>query len=88
MKTPLYIFLFAFILSCSEQENVSEQELKDYVMNPENGLRKQLQKNGVDLEVIYRPTALVIAQQLDDVTDVQERKKIKESFDTLSYFVL
>ena len=76
------------LMACQEKKIVSEQELKDYVLDPENGLRKQSEKNGVDLEVIYRPSELIIAQQLDGINDKEERSKTIKSFDSLTYFVL
>jgi len=88
MKIPLIVFALLSIFACQEQKIVSEQELKDYILDPEHGLRKQKEKNGIDIEVIYRPTDLIIAQQLGGVTDVKERGSIIRNFDTLSYFVI
>lgn len=88
MRTSLLILLILTLFACNEQRVVTEQELKAYVLDPENGLRKQKEKNGVDIEVIYRPTELVLAQQLDGITDQQERRRTFENFDSLSYFVI
>lgn len=82
------LFLMLSLMACQEKKIVSEQELKDYVLDPENGLRKQREKNGVDLEVIYRPSELIMAQQLDGINDKEERVKTIKSFDSLTYFVL
>ena len=88
MRTPLIVLALLSIFACQEQQIVSEQELKDYILDPEHGLRKQKKKNEVDIEVIYRPTDLILAQQLDGITDEKERSSTIKNFDTLSYFVI
>jgi hypothetical protein len=76
------------LCACGKQKITTEQGLKDYVVDPENGLVKQQQKNGVELEVIYRPAELVLAQQLQAVTTTEERIKTMKNFDSLSYFII
>jgi hypothetical protein len=88
MKLSLTLFVLLILFACREQRIVSEQELKDYIMEPENGLRKHHEKNSIDIEVIYRPTELVLAQQLRGVTDEAERVKTIQNFDSLSYFII
>jgi hypothetical protein len=86
---PVFLILFLLVVSaCTQQKVVSEQELKAYVLDTKNGLRKETEKNDVTIEVLYRPTELVLAQQLDGVTDQNERRKTIANFDSLSYFVL
>lgn len=82
----LFVALEAF--ACGGNGILSEQGLRDYVMEPENGLRKHCEKNGIDVEVIYRPTELILAQQLQGLTDQQERIRTIRNFDSLSYFVV
>jgi hypothetical protein len=67
---------------------MTESELKQYVADTTNGLQKSIQKNGYGIEVTYRPTELVLAQQLDGIEDASERQTIMKQMDTLSYFVL
>lgn len=85
----IFIVLTALtILACTEKRMVSEQELKDYIIDPSNGLRKQTSKNGIDIEVLYRPTELVLARQLDGLADPRERLKELNNFKDLSYFLI
>ena len=76
------------LLSCQKQKMVSQEELKKYILDPENGLIVKAKKNDVDIEALYRPNALVIAQQIDGVTDKAERTKVIKNFDSLTYFVI
>ena len=92
MRYRLYIiiiFLFVYgLISCAEREVETVSELQEYVNDTENGLRKVKIRNDLDLEVIYRPKDLVLAQQLDDVYELKEREKVKKQFDSLEYFIL
>lgn len=88
MVRVLIILAVLTSLACTGKRAVSEQELREYIIDPEKGLRKQKQKNGIDMEVIYRPAELIIAQQLSGIADSEERRRVTKSFDTLSYFVI
>lgn len=92
MRTRVYLYItilsaVALSVSCSTKE-MSVAELNRYILEEKNGLIKKISKNGVELEVLFRPSRLVAAQQLTGITDVTERHKIKSEFDTLNYFVL
>jgi hypothetical protein len=88
MRTPLILLAFSILLSCAGRSVVSEQELKDYLMDPEHGLSRHEAKKGIDMEVVYRPSELVAAQQVDGVTDKKEQERIIRNFDSLAYFIL
>ncbi|MBT1697138.1 hypothetical protein KK083_09645 [Fulvivirgaceae bacterium PWU4] len=88
MRALLIILVCSGLLSCGSRSIVSEQELKDYIINPDHGLCRREAKNGIDMEVVYRPSELVAAQQVAGVTDQKEREKIIRNFDSLAYFVI
>src|SRR5687767_2030564 len=88
MKFPLTLIICVLLFACNDQRIVTEQQLKDYIMDPENGLRKVTEKNGIDMEVIYKPIDLILAQQMDGVIDKQERMKTIDNFANLSYFII
>lgn len=88
MRYLTLILIFFLPGGCTERRVVSEQELKEYVMDPENGLRKSSENNGIDIEIMYKPTDLILAQQLDGLTDARERTKTISNFTNLSYFVI
>lgn len=88
MRVLLIILVFSGLLSCGGRSIVSEQELKDYIMDPEHGLCRREAKNGIDMEVVYRPSELVSAQQVAGVTDQKEREKIIRNFASLTYFII
>jgi hypothetical protein len=88
MRVVFILLAMLTLMACREKKIVSEEELKAYVMDPENGLRQQKESNGIDVEVIYRPSELVLAQQLDGMTNAAERINTIKNFDSLSYFVV
>lgn len=75
------------LITC-RREVMSESELRQYVSDKENGLYKNIQKNGYDIEVTYRPKDLVASQRLDGIRDFGERQFIMKQMDTLCYFIL
>nr|AGM16421.1 putative lipoprotein precursor [uncultured bacterium] len=80
----LFISLFT---SCSEKRTLSEEELRLYVQNPENGLISKVEKNGALVELSYRPKELIIAQEVgyaDPIKWEGEEKRL----DSVEYFIL
>lgn len=75
------------MLSCSERE-LSEQELKAYILNEKNGLHQQRIKNEVTIDVVYKPSELVWKNELTEIVDAKAREELRMNFDSLNYFVL
>jgi hypothetical protein len=75
------------MLSCSVKE-VSEQELKAYILDQGNGLYKSFSKDEITLEVSYRPAALVWRNELKEIRDEKAQNELRKSFDSLNYFIL
>jgi hypothetical protein len=88
MKNILTLIVLVAMVSCNGRAVVSEEELKAYIVDPENGLIKTTSKGDVNINVIYRPSELVVAQQIDGVTDKAEIQRAHVDFDGLTYFVL
>ncbi|HEY8936107.1 MAG TPA: hypothetical protein VIM65_12835 [Cyclobacteriaceae bacterium] len=72
--------------ACSGKR-VSEQELKSYILNDENGLHKNRKINDIDIDVFYRPAELVWIKDLEEISDPVKREAQQEAIDTLSYFM-
>lgn len=83
-----FLFLTSLgMLSCSERE-LSEQELKAYILNEKNGLHQQRIKNEVTIDVVYKPSELVWKNELTEIVDAKAREELRMNFDSLNYFVL
>jgi hypothetical protein len=88
MQKALVFISVILFFSCTGRKVVTEQELKQYVFNPENGMIKTIDKNGVRLEASYRPSELMIARQLDAQFSAEKKSVTIDNFLRLSYFIL
>ncbi len=77
-----------FFSSCGNRRVSTAEELKAYIVSDENGLHKKELKNDLTIDVFYRPTELVWASDLAEIQDAKEKAKQKQSYDSLSYFML
>jgi hypothetical protein len=80
------IFSALLLLSCNPKP-LSREALNAYVLDVENGLRKIIEKNGVKLDLSYRPKDLVIAQEVAS-NDPDQWKAVSLRLDSLDYFIL
>jgi hypothetical protein len=54
------------LVACTPSEFHLDKELKAYVSNPDHGCINTIDKNGIQLSVSYRPTDLLISQEVED----------------------
>lgn len=91
MRVSYYFFFFGSLLTlggCTKQP-VSEAEMVKYIMDDSNGLIQRVKKDDIVLELIYRPTDLLVAQEVSDTTIKQdELDSLRSRFSNYSYFVL
>lgn len=76
------------LCACETPKNVSVFELNEYLNDPDHGLKHRQGNGDMQLVIEYRPTDLIVKQQLSDVVNNKEREVIKRQFDSLDYFVL
>ena len=60
-----FLMVITLFLLNSCQSKLTEEELKGFIKNPENGLIKEKTVNNVAFSVNYRPTTLLVAQELN-----------------------
>jgi hypothetical protein len=70
-----FICLAIVMLSC--HKSMTEPELKAYLVNDDNGLRKHIDQHGVKASLTYFPTALV-AREMEEA----------KGLDSIDYFLL
>jgi hypothetical protein len=82
------ILLALATIACSPGK-VNKAELVEYIQNADNGLIKKISQGEIDLEMIYRPSALVVEQQIagEQYSEAQI-DSIRINFDQYDYFVL
>ena len=81
------VFVFVVMLGSCTKDNVTVPELKAYLTDEKNGLTKTISKEGVTVEVTYRPTDLVWANELVKTKDKELQNEIQKTYDSLIYFV-
>lgn len=78
MRIPVSLMLLV-LLSC-RSKTATESEMNFYLADPDNGLRKTLVKEDVNLEISYRPRELVF---------IRESRKDQQpaTLDSMDYFM-
>ncbi len=77
------------LFSCTP-EFLNEEELKSFVRDEENGLIKSRKLNGYEIQVSYRSTDLIIAQETGGETSVskEELDRLTNKYADYYYFTL
>jgi hypothetical protein len=78
------------LYSCSPPEYLPQEDLQAYVRDEANGLSRSVEINHIKMQVLFRPTDLLVAQELRGVTVVtdslvQEKRK---KYAPYYYFIL
>jgi hypothetical protein len=81
------IILFSIFFSC--QSKLTEAELKTYIQNPENGVTQEKKINNVEYKVTYKPTGLMINQELRNISRTPGLlDSLQQKYDRYHYFML
>ena len=76
------------LLGACTPANLSKEELIQYVQKPSNGLHKKQDANGINVSVHYRPTDLLVDQELGEKRDADEIQRLKDKYGEYAYFIL
>ena len=81
----LYMVILTF--SCNSKL-VTEDELKRYVVDKGNGLTKKVETENYRVQMTYRPTDLLVAQELGSSHDTASIGKLRKKYGNHNYFIL
>ncbi len=87
----LLLLLFGIFTSCSNKRFNSKEEMITYIKNPTNGYLQEKTVNNVSYSLLYKPTDLLVEQELTQVPDSVRKAKIsilREKYNKYMYFVL
>lgn len=87
MRNVLFIVLSWGLSSCT-QNSLTKQKLQEFLLAPENGLVKTIERNGIQMTVTYRPNDLFVLQELGESRDPRVIDSIRGKYDRNLYFVL
>jgi hypothetical protein len=88
MKKITILLLFIVFYSCSSKTFDKKQDLWTYLKNPDNGYLQQKNINGYDFSLLYKPTDLLVAQELGENTSKERITALREKYQKQLYFTL
>lgn len=87
-KILLWSFVF-LVLSCNQKTFDTEKDMLGYLKDESNGYVQSKTVNGVDFTLMYRPTDLLVKQELGDEKAIKERVDgLRKKFNKYIYFNL
>lgn len=81
------LFFICMISSCTKTFDTQE-ELYAYIQDEDNGYNYKKTVAGVDYVLQYRPTDLLVKQELGDKTDAVQVDKLRQKYNKYLYFNL
>jgi len=88
MKRLLFLFISFAIAGCSPPEYLTAEELSQYISDPDHGLVQHAEANGYVMDVTYKPTDLLVQQEIGDQADEQNIKAARDKYSKYYYFIL
>ena len=83
-----FIIIFMALCSCTKQRFDTAQELRAYVKTKEHGYIWQKTVNGVDFTLTYRPTDLLVNQELGAHKTEEYIDSLRKKYSKYLYFNL
>jgi hypothetical protein len=89
MKKFIVIFLLAPLLfSCSTKVFDTSEELWSYLKDKDNGYLQEKNINGYNFSLLYKPTDLLVIQELEEHPTPEKIKALKVKYKKQLYFTL
>ncbi len=96
VKAGISLLLVLMILGCTNKTFNTEKELWPYLKNEKNGYIQHKNINGYDFTLVYKPTDLLVQQELGNETDAetaetssgQRISALREKYNKYMYFSL
>lgn len=83
----LLLLIVVATTSCTQKTFSTKKELWAYLKDADNGYTQSKSINGIDYTVYYKPTDLLVAQELDTVTK-EAIEKLRNKYKQYLYFTL
>jgi hypothetical protein len=87
-KNSLLLLLSLLFLSSCSKTFDTQQEMNDYIKNPDHGYSYTKTIVGVDYELQYRPTDALVKQELGDKHDDKQVAILRKKYRKYLYFNL
>ncbi|WP_347922489.1 hypothetical protein [Pontimicrobium sp. SW4] len=88
-RRGISLFIVTLLLfSCNNKTFNSKTELLAHLNEETNGYTQHKTVNGVDYTLMYRPTDLLVQQELGDSQDAERIKQLRDKYSKYLYFNL
>ncbi len=84
---PICLALLISLNACQPPDFLPQDELQQYILEPSNGLCVEKKVGNIRVKVSYRPTDLMILQELRYDEEEKKFDKYYEKYDEYLYFV-
>ena len=90
MNYRLYLTVSFLLLlaSCDSTTFDSKEELIEFITDSENGYLNKKQVQGYDFSLLYKPTDVLVHQELGDTLDLKKVKALREKYKNQLCFTL
>ena len=82
------LLIFLLLLGCQHKTFDSEGALLAYLKEDTNGYVQQKTVNGINFTLMYRPTDLLVEQELSETTGTDQIEALREKYSKYMYFNL
>lgn len=84
-----YVFFIVILLgSCTKKSFNTKEELWDYLRDTDHGYLQEKNVNNYDFSLLYKPTDLLVSQELGDSKDEEKLKSLRKKYSQYLYFTL
>ncbi|WP_420553529.1 hypothetical protein [Tenacibaculum aiptasiae] len=85
-----YVLLIGILLlsSCRTKSFDTKDEMWSYLQDIDHGYLQEKNVNNYDFSLLYKPTDLLVLQELGDVKDKEKIKKLRDKYSQYLYFTL
>ncbi|CAL2106284.1 conserved hypothetical protein [Tenacibaculum sp. 190524A02b] len=88
MKYILFILSVIMVTSCSNKTFDTKDELWSYLRNEDNGYLHTKKVNGYEFSLLYKPTDLLVDQELGEEINKDKIKELREKYKQYIYLTL
>lgn len=88
VRAGILLFIASALFSCSSKKFDSKEALWTYLKEKENGYLQQKNINGYDFSLLYKPTDLLVAQELEEDASKERLNALLEKYKKQLYFTL
>lgn len=87
-KSYLFLFIVCIFQSCSNNTFETEADMLSYLQDDANGYTIVKTVNGVNFRLMYKPTDLLVKQELGDSISAVQVEKLRDKYSEYLYFSL